>query len=194
MYLNRKSIGFDYMIADLFELVNNEFKFHEIIFDPKKYMALNNHIMSDIERIGHRRKDVSQLVDRFYHRENYKFVNEYIYSKPTKQRHSKEELLKIKDLFLECQPTDSDFRLTAENTIIGTNMFKYCENNQFDTIQVLDFDGVIKKASSLTNLMNIPFYNEYHIHCYVKDRKMYDLAKKTWVLFFAKYEHVLRIN
>ena len=194
MYLNRKAIGFDYMIGDLFQLVNDEFKFEEVIRDPKQYLMLTNNVMHDIERIGLRRKDVGELVDRFYHRDNYKFVNEYIYAKETKQRHPKEQLDKIKEVFLQCQPLDSHYKLSAENTIIGTNMFKYCEKNQFDTINVLDFDGAVKRASSITNLMNIPFYFEYHIHCYIKDRRMFDLAKKTWSIFFEKFAHLLVIQ
>lgn len=194
MYLNRKSKGFDYMIADLFRLVNSDFKFAEAIHNPKKYLRITNAIMYDIEKLAETRPDVQELVDRFYNRENYKFVNEFVYSKQTGKRHTDEQLAKLKTAFLQSQPCDSDFRLTDENTIIGTYLFKYCEEKQFDSILVLDFNGSVKPASSLNNLMNIERYYEYQVHCYVKDRRMYDLAKKTWEVFFAKYPHLLTIE
>lgn len=194
MYLNRKSKGFDYMIADLFRLVNNDFKFAEAIHDPKQYLRITNAIMYDIEKIADSRPDVKELVDRFYNRENYKFVNEFVYSKQTGKRHSEEQLNKIKEVFIKCQPKDTDQRLTEDNTIIASLLFKYCEEKQFDTILVLDFNGSVKPASSLTNLMNIDRYFEYQVHCFVKDRSMYDLAKKTWEIFFAQYKHLLIIE
>ena len=194
MYLNRKSKGFDYMIADLFKLVNNDFKFVEVIHDPKKYLKITNAIMYDIEKLAESRPDVQSFVDRFYNRENYKFVNEYVYEKQTGKKHSTEDLAKIKEVFIKCQPLDSDYRLTNENVIIGTYLFKYCEENQFDNILVLDFNGTVKPASSLNNLMNIKHYYEYQVHCYVKDRNTYDLAKKTWEIFFPMYKHLLIIE
>ena len=88
-------------------------------------MKLTNHIMDDIERMGENREDVRLMVDRFYKRDNYKFVNEYLYQKETKRKHSKEELDKIKTRFIEMQPVDGSDRLTDENTIIGISLFKY---------------------------------------------------------------------
>lgn len=64
-------------------------------------MKLTNHIMDDFERLGETRPDILHMVDRFYKRDNYKFVNEYLYQKETKKKHSKEELDKIKTKFLE---------------------------------------------------------------------------------------------
>lgn len=194
MYMNRKSKGFDYMLADLFTLVNNEFKFLEAIYDPKKYLRMTNSIMYEIEKIAETRPDVLRLVNRLYHRENYKFVNEYVYQKPTNKRLSPETLDKIKELFIQSQPAHREHTLTMENVIIGTLFFKYCEEDQFDSIMVLDFSGNVKPASSLTNLMNIPQYYEYQVHCYVKERDMYDLAIDTWEHFFPKYKHLLTIE
>lgn len=194
MYLNRKSKGFDYMLSDLFALVNNDFKFAEVIFEPKKYLKLTNTIMYEIEKIAEHRPDVMQLVDRLNHRQNYKFINEYNYSKDTPKKHTKDELAKIKDIFLQSQPSNSEKRMDADSVIIGAQLFKYCEENQFDTIMVLDFSGLVKPASSLANVMNIPHYYEYQIHCYVKDRSMADIAKQTWKDFFPKYKHLLTIE
>lgn len=194
MYLNRKAMGFDYMMGDLFAMVNDEFHFEEMIFDPKKYINLTNHTFSQIQMIGNRRPEVQKLVNRFHHRENYKFVNEVVYGKQSKKSHTKEELEKFKELFLQCQPESVDGRLTAENIIIGSSMFKYCEPGQFKQIKVKNFDGEIMTASELTNIMNIESYWEYQIHCYVKDRELYDLAKKTWSNFYEKYSHILKIE
>ena len=204
MYLNRKSVGIEYMIGDLFKMVNDHFHFEEIIFDPKKYLKCTNNIMFEIENLAETRPDVKKLVNRLYHRENYKFVNEYICEKSTKKRHSKEDMHKIKELFIECQPNEyvldtdgpkmENKRLDMDNVIIGNYLFKYCEENQFDSIQVLGFDGEVKPASALPNLMNINKYYEYQIHCYVRDSSLYPLAKQTWIVFVQKYSHLLRIE
>lgn len=194
MYLNRKSKGFDYMLSDLFSLVNNEFKFAEVIFDPKRYLKLTNTIMYEIEKIAEHRSDVMELINRLYHRDNYKFINEHNYSKDTPKKHTKEELHKIKQEFLQCQPARGNCRLTEENVIIGSQLFKYCEENQFDTIMVLDFSGLVKPASSLSNVMNIPRYYEYQVHCYVKDRSLAETAQQTWDVFFPKFKHLLTIE
>lgn len=194
MYFNRKSKGFDYMIADLFTLVNNEFKFAEVIYDPKRYLRMTNSIMYEIESIAEHRPDVKRMVERLYNRENYKFVNEYVYQKPTNNKLTSEALDKIKDLFIQSQPAHKEHLLTMENVIIGTLSFKYCEENQFDTIMVLDFNANLKPASSLTNLMNIKHYYEYQVHCYVKENNLLELARETWELFFPKYKHILTIE
>jgi deoxynucleoside triphosphate triphosphohydrolase SAMHD1 len=193
IYLNRKGIGFEYMVADLFSLVANDFKFAEAIYDPKMYLKLTNNIMDDIDKIGETRKDVRQMVNRFYHRQNYKFVNEIIFIKKSKKRHSEEELKKLKDLFLSLQkPGHSSATLTDENTILSASMTKYCEENQFDTIKVMDFDGQIKLASSFTNLMNVVDPYEYHVHLYVKDPGVYEVAKETWSSLIQGYSHLLK--
>ena len=157
-------------------------------------MKLTNNIMDDIERMGENREDVRQMVDRFYKRDNYKFVNEYLYQKETKRKHSKEELDKIKTRFIEMQPVDGSDRLTNENTIIGIGLFKYCEPRQFDTIKVRDFDGSVKLASEIKNMMNIQKPFEYQIHCYVKDSRLLDLAKITWAKFIESNLQMLDIE
>lgn len=194
MYLNRKAVGFDYMCADLFTLVDDHFKFCEIIRDPKRYIKLNNNVMNEIEALGETRPEVKKLCERFYNRDNYKFINEYCYSKDTRKTHNKNDLEKLKRHFLECQPLDSDLKLTEDNVILGSHLFKYCEENQFDTINVSDFDNIIKPASSVCNQMNIKHYYEYQVHMYVKDSELSDLAKRTWPEFMAKYGHALKID
>lgn len=198
MYLNRKTIGFDYMIGDLLTLVEPEFKFSEAIRDPAKYLRLNNNIISDIEKIAEHRPDVKALVTRFYKRDIYHFVNEFVYGKYSSKRHSTEELLKFKELFLECQrevmSPEESIKLTSDMVILNSSMFKYCEENQFDSILVQDFDGEIKSASTISNLLNIKKYYEYQVHCFVKKSQLCDFASKTWNVFIRKYSHLLRIE
>lgn len=194
LYLNRKATGIEYMIADLFTMCNQEFKFDEVVFDPKRYLRLTNSVMYDIEKYGDSHPEVAKLYNRIVHRDNYKFVNEYFFNKSTKHRHSSEDLKKIKEVFLSCQAKGEESRLTDENTIITWSMLKYCEEQQFDNILVVDYDNTLKKASSYQNMMNVDKYYEYKIMCYVKEKHLEDNAGRTWTAFIQQYKHILDIK
>jgi len=71
LYSNPKASGYDLLISDIFLEANQYFKFEETIFDPERYLKLDNRIMHQFKEIDDNPRLI-ELMDKITRREHYR--------------------------------------------------------------------------------------------------------------------------
>lgn len=205
LYCNKKTQGYDYLLADLLlEAKAVGYEFNKIIYDPDQYINLTNNIFHQLSFNSD--PSIKALIDRFYNREHYRTCGDSLTFKlNSKKRHTQEELVKFHKKILDLQKRDDfkpastpqstpkkgkfkkDLILTTENSFLKTSLLTFCRKNQFDTLKVFDRSKTGNELIPLSEIQHLgdvgEFKYEYSIDLFVKDKDLEGGATISWNRF-----------
>jgi HD superfamily phosphohydrolase len=186
-YLHRVAKGIDLMIKDVFTEVNEVYDFKSSLYDPAKYIKLNDSILNEI---FYSKKDKLQraknIIKRIYTRDLYKFVGEKS-CHPSSNNYHKFINLREDDI-LNCSDSREE-KLYPGDIKIMKYKLDFCKGEE-DPVNYVKFYRKRKNEIEIFNLdkneisLLVPNnFLEYIIRVYVTSSDKLNAAKKAFIKF-----------
>ncbi|RXW22620.1 hypothetical protein EST38_g3245 [Candolleomyces aberdarensis] len=130
IYNHKTARAIEYMIVDALLLAEPHMKIAERVYDPERFLYLNDYILNEIERSKDPELEASrQLIKRFRHRELYREVVwkavEFTSKKAIQDYITSERIMEKAQKTVDEEGSEEPFDLTADDIIVDVTTMHY---------------------------------------------------------------------